>query len=120
MLRWLFVTFLIAHGLVHIAVWGSSKTVAQRSPGDSWVLGEQHGLVIGLVIATVSLFTLAGLGLMFDAGWWKPITIVASAASLALVGLFPGAIVGWWMVAPITIDVGLIVSVAYGWPAFSV
>ena len=119
MIRWALAGFLVAHGLVHIAVWGSSKAAQAQgtNPSHSWILGDQHSLVIGLMVAAVSLFALAGFGLLFHAGWWGPMTVVAAGVSLLLVVLFPGAILNAWVVAPVTINVGLIAGIVwFSWP----
>ena len=120
MFRWLFIGFLVAHGLVHIAVWGSSKSVAAQgtSTSHSWLLGDQRALAIGLMIAATSLFALAGVGLLFHAEWWRPMTVVAGAVSLLLVGLFPGAILNAWLLAPVAINAGLIAGITwFSWPS---
>jgi hypothetical protein len=60
------------------------------------------------MVAAVSLFALAGFGLLFHAGWWGPMTVVV---------LFPGAILNAWVVAPVTINVGLIAGIVwFSWP----
>ena len=59
---------------------------------------------------------LAGGALLFQAAWWPQMTVVAASASLLLVALFPGAIVGPWIVAPIAINVALIAGVWLSWP----
>lgn len=118
MLRWLVAGVLVAHGLVHIAVWASSKVAEGQgsTPDRSWVLGTQHSLVIGLTYLVVALFAVAAGALLFQAGWWPQMTIVAAGASLLLVALFPGAIVGPWIVAPIAINGALIAAVWLSWP----
>lgn len=118
MIRWALIGFLIAHGLVHVAVWGSAKAAQAQGtiPSHSWVLGDQRALVTGLMIAVTVLFALAGIGLLFHAGWWGPMTVVAASVSLLLVVLFPGAILNAWIVAPVIINVGLIAAVGFQWP----
>lgn len=118
MLRWLVAGLLLAHGLVHIAVWTSSKVAEGQgsTPDRSWILGTQHTLVIGMTYVVVGLFALAAGALLFQAAWWPQMTVVAAAASLLLVALFPAAIVGPWIVAPIAINVALIAAVWLSWP----
>jgi hypothetical protein len=44
MWRLLFIGFLIAHGLVHLAIWLMPKPPDQKAPfdpGHSWLLGDQ-------------------------------------------------------------------------------
>jgi hypothetical protein len=119
MLRLLFAGFLVAHGLVHIAVWTSAKTAEAQGthPDHSWILGDRHHLVVSLTYAVVALSVVAGLALLFEATWWVSIAIAASALSILLVALFPGAIAGPWIIAPLAIDLGLIATlVGSTWP----
>jgi hypothetical protein len=119
MLRLLFAAFLVAHGLVHIAVWTSARTAQAQGthPDHSWILGDRHSLVVGLTYAVVVLFVVGGIALLFGATWWVPLAIAASAMSILLVALFPGAIAGPWIIAPLAIDVGLIATlVGSTWP----
>jgi hypothetical protein len=118
MLRWLVAGLLVAHGLVHIAVWASAKVAEGQgsTPDRSWILGTQHSLVLGMTYLVVALFAVAGVALVFQVGWWPQMTVVAAGASLLLVALFPGAIVGPWIVAPIAINVTLIAAVWLSWP----
>jgi hypothetical protein len=59
MMRLLIGGFLIAHGLVHIAVWGlPNNQTAQGSPfvsSHSWLIGSTKGLaaVLAVVVAVV-------------------------------------------------------------------
>jgi hypothetical protein len=118
MLRWVVAGLLVAHGLVHIAVWASTKVAEGQGsiPDRSWILGTQHSLVLGMTDLVVALFALAGVALLFQAGWWPQLTVASASASLLLVALFPGAIVGPWIVAPIAINVALIAAVWLSWP----
>jgi hypothetical protein len=68
------------------------------------------------MIGATVLFALAGVGLLFHAGWWGPMTLVAASVSLLLVVLFPGAILSAWIVAPVVINVGLVAVVWFQWP----
>jgi hypothetical protein len=118
MIRWVLIGFLVAHGLVHIAVWAPARTAQGTIPSHSWLLGNQRALVVGLMIAAIALFSAAGVGLLFHAGWWGPMTVVAAGVSLLLVVLFPGAILNAWLIAPVAINVGLIMGVVwFAWPS---
>jgi hypothetical protein len=120
MVRWILAGFLVAHGLVHITVWASAKTADAQGthPEHSWLLGEQHSAVVALTYAAVGLFALAGGALILQFELWRWITVVASGVSLLLVALFPAAILGPWIVAPLAIDIGLMVSIlSFAWPS---
>jgi len=83
-----------------------------RQPHRSWLLGEQPAVAVGLTVAAASLFALAGIGLIFGAGWWGPVTVVAAGVSLVLTALFlepfkPAA----WLMAPVAINLGLLAGV---------
>ena len=46
MLRFIMIGFLIAHGLVHVAIW-APRYDPQKAPFDasrSWLIGDQRGL----------------------------------------------------------------------------
>jgi hypothetical protein len=120
MLRWLLAAFLIAHGFVHITVWANQKaTTAQgTTPDHSWLLGDQHSIVIALTYATVALFAVAGGALILHMEAWRIITVVAAGISLLLVALFPEAILNGWIVAPVAIDLSLIAGLLWlEWPS---
>jgi hypothetical protein len=119
-MRWLFAAFLIAHSLVHIAVWTSQRVAVEQgtTPDHSWLLGTQHAAVAAMTYVTVALFALAGGALVFQAEIWRELTVVAAAVSLLLVALFPEGIAGAWVVAPVAIDVGLIAGIVWlDWPS---
>jgi len=117
MWRWLFIGFLIAHGLIHIAVWATPKPEQQSSPFEathSWLLGDQRSLAAALAYAAMGLFVIAGLGLLFHAGWWRPVTVVASGLSLALASLFFNP----WLLMAIGLNAGLIAGIVWlSWPS---
>jgi hypothetical protein len=118
MVLWVFAAFLVAHGLVHIAVWGSKATAqAQGSdPDHSWLLGDQHSVATSLMAIATALFVVAGVALLFGAEWWSAVALAGAGASLALVGLFPAAIVGPWVAAPVLIDLLIVAGIAgFGW-----
>jgi hypothetical protein len=120
MLRWLFAGFLIAHGLVHIAVWASQKaSVAQgTTPDHSWLLGDRHSVVIALTYVTVGLFAVAGGALILQMELWRVATVVAASVSLTLIALFPAAILSGWIIAPVGIDAALIAGIVWlDWPS---
>jgi hypothetical protein len=118
MLRWLFAGLLVAHGFVHITVWANAKVAREQGTNSdhSWVIGDQHAVVIGLTYLVVSLFVLAAGAMLFQAAWAPMMAVVAPGASLLLVALFPRAILGPWIVAPVGINLAIIAAVWLQWP----
>ena len=104
--------FLIAHGLVTIAMWGPTYPAVPKgqlqppNPAHSWVLGDVRtfSLVFG-VVAGVAL-TVAGVGFLTHQAWWPPVAIGAGATSLLLFAVF---FTPWWT-AGIAISTGLVVA----------
>jgi hypothetical protein len=111
------VAFLIAHGLVHIAVWGTSKPLEGTDPSHSWLLGDNRSLALGLMVGATALFVLTGVLLLFHTEWWQTLALIAGGVSLLLVVLFPAAIPGAWVIAPTAIDAAIIASIVWlEWP----
>jgi hypothetical protein len=78
MIRILVGGFLIAHGLVHLAVWATPMDEsASFYPSHSWLLGSAKGLsVVIAALATVILVS-GGVALFAHAGVWRPLVIGA-------------------------------------------
>jgi hypothetical protein len=118
MWRILFITFLAAHGLVHIAVWAMPKPADGKEPpfdvAHSWLLGDARTLAISLAIVSAALFVVAALGLFGQADWWRTVAVVAGGVSIGLMTLFfnPWLLAGWGLSA------GLIAGIAwFAWPS---
>jgi hypothetical protein len=118
MWRILFITFLAAHGLVHIAVWAMPKPVDGKEPpfnaAHSWLLGDARTLAISLAIVSAVLFVLAAMGLFGHADWWRAVAVVAAGVSIGLMTLFfnPWLLAGWGLSA------GLIAGIIwFTWPS---
>jgi len=75
MWRILFITFLAAHGFVHIAVWATPKPADGKEPpfdaAHSWLLGDARSLAISLAVVSAALFVVAALGVFGHADWWR-------------------------------------------------
>jgi hypothetical protein len=116
MVRWLFGGFLVAHGLIHIAIWTLPKPTDQKAPFDpnrSWLLGDVRGLSKALAITVAALYVVAGVGVFLETSWWQALTVAISAISLALMVLTFNP----WLLAGIAIDATLIVGIAFfDWP----
>ena len=80
--------FLIAHGLVHLAVWlPPAKDDAPFDPGRSWLLGQARPLTRALAVLACAVLVLAGLLVLIGAGSAAGAAAVGAAISLALVAL---------------------------------
>jgi hypothetical protein len=84
--------FLLAHGLVHFAVW-LPPFDPDKSPFDpkhSWLLartsaaGDAGRIASALAVAGGVTFVVAGIGVLADAGWAPPLAIAAALLSLVL------------------------------------
>src|SRR4026207_1011810 len=65
MWRFLFIAFLIAHGLVHLAIWLMPKPPGQKAPFDpdhSWLLGDQKTVAVVLAVAAAAVLMAGGAG----------------------------------------------------------
>lgn len=113
--------FLVAHGLVHIAIYGSPQEPSRPAPfdpGRSWALEAQgmdaattRSASLALALATAAAFGAAGFMVMIGAGG-------ATAAFVAAVmGLTLKAF--WfhpWLLLGIAIDLSVLAAVLSGWP----
>ncbi len=112
--RWLFGTFLVGHGLVHV-MFAAPQPAARPATANgvdypfdmarSWPVsaGLDAGLVRILAVALASSivlgFVLAGLaivGLLVPAGWWQGLVVGSTFASIVLLALAfsPGLLLG--------------------------
>jgi hypothetical protein len=118
MWRFVFPAFLVAHGLVHVAVWAMPKPAEGKEPpfdpAHSWLLGNARTLVISLAVASAALFVVAALGLFGHADWWRTVAVVASGVSIVLMTLFFNP----WLVAGWGLNAGLIAGIVwFAWPS---
>jgi hypothetical protein len=96
--------FLIAHGLVHLAVWVAPPP--PEAPFDSrhsWLVGDSGVPSRVLAVAACALFVVAGILVLAGAGAGAGLAVAGAAASLALV-LFT---FNRWFVFAIAINVAL-------------
>jgi hypothetical protein len=117
MWRFLFIGFLIAHGLVHLAIWLMPKSADQKAPFDpnhSWVLGDQRVIAVILAVTAAGLLVAGGLGLWAHAGWWRTVAAIGLAASLGLMIVYFNP----WYLFIETVNAGLIVGIVWlTWPS---
>ena len=94
-MRWIAGLFLIAHGLVHLAIWlPKPDAKAPMDVGHSPFAGNVRRLAAALAIAAAAVLVLGGLGLIGDAPWWVPVTVTGAVVSAALLLLTFNR---WWL-----------------------
>jgi hypothetical protein len=80
--------FLVAHGLVHLAVWAtprpSGKATGPFDPSNSWLIGSSKGLAVILAIAAAVVLVAGGVALFTEAEVWRSLTVVGLGLSLVL------------------------------------
>lgn len=120
-------SFLIAHGLVHAAIWlpqafGVNATLdptAPFDPGHSWLLqsvsdGGLRWLSVGMALVATLGFVVAGVGLFAHQELWRPLTIGTCVISLALFLVYFTP----WLSAAVLIDAALLLALLVAhWPA---
>src|SRR3712207_1451541 len=114
MVRLLFGSFLIAHGLIHAAIWlpqafdvrTAADPTAPFDPGHSWMLSGigndgVRWLSVGLAVVATLAYVMAGAGLFAHQAWWRTLTLGATTASLALFLIYFTP----WLSAAVLIDI---------------
>jgi hypothetical protein len=118
MWRFLFLAFLVAHGLVHIAVWAPryNEEKMRFDASHSWLLGDARSLAIALAIASAVILVVAGFALWAQADWWRPATVLGLAVSLTVIVLYFNP----WYLFITAVNVGLIAGIVWlSWPTKS-
>ena len=123
MITTLVVGFLVAHGLVHFAVWlphpePDPDKPAPFAPDHSAVLtrvsvpqSTARRLSTTLAAAAGVGFLLTGLAVAIDAGWVVPMAVCASLLGLLLKALFFNP----WLLLGVLIDLAVLLGAAF-WP----
>jgi hypothetical protein len=91
-MRWLAGLLLVAHGLIHLAVWVAPFDPAKTSfnPSHSWLLAgiglesRARPIAIGLSTACAVMFNVAGFAVLGQATWAPSVAIVGAVLSLLL------------------------------------
>jgi hypothetical protein len=100
--------FVIAHGLVTMAMWIPDPHKVQPAPpmdtSHSWLVGDKRSLALGLAVISGLAVALAGFGLLVQAAWWPTVAILAAGLSLLLFAIFFSP---WWL-AGIAISTSLL------------
>ena len=118
MWRAVMVVFLIAHGLVHLAVWNTPKPEEPKGfdPSHSWALGDgsvARTVAGSLAVAAAVLFVVAGVALAFDSGAWVAFTAAGAAVGLTVSVLFFNP----WLSFDVAMNAWLLyAAVAGAWP----
>ena len=118
MWRVLLIGFLIAHGLVHVAIWTPryDPETAAFDASHSWLLGDRRTLAQIFAFSAAAILVLAGIALWAHGEWWRPIAIIGLGVSTVLLLLY---FIPWYL--PIlTVNVALIIGLVwFDWPAAS-
>lgn len=113
--------FLILHGLVHLSYLAPRVDDPRYPfvPERSWFAATAHldvgaarAVFSSIAVATALAYAAAGVGIVFDTGWWPALAVAGSAASLTvlLLGFHP------WLAFGVAIDVGIIaLALSGGW-----
>jgi hypothetical protein len=119
MWRFLFIGFLIAHGLVHLAIWLAPKPTDQKTPFEpdhSWLLGDRKTVAVLLAVTAAVLLVGAGLGLWASAGWWRSVAVVGLVTSFGLMVVY----FNHWYLFIEGVNAALIVGIVWlTWPSKS-
>jgi hypothetical protein len=114
MIRILIGGFLVAHGLVHVAVWATPQQPgAPFDASDSWLLGSTRGLGVVLAVVAAVVLVAGGVALFADAAVWQPLTIVGLAGSLLLDVLYFNLWLGFITVVNAVLLVALFLANRY-------
>lgn len=118
MLRVLLIAFLIAHGLVHVAMWAPTYD-PEKSPFDashSWLFGDRRALAQVLAFSAAAVLIVAGIALWAQTGWWRPTAVVGLSVSTALLLLYFNR----WYLFILAVNIALIVGIGVmDWPSTS-
>lgn len=116
MIRLLFGILLLAHGLIHAAIWLPPKT--EKSPFDpkhSWLLSGLHlpaGFIriFAIIISSVAALTLmsGGIGLLTHQSWWLISMLIGAINSLFLILVYFNP----WLSFAVLLDIGVIYLLA--------
>ena len=116
MLRVLLIGFLIAHGLVHVAIWAPTydPETSPLDPSRSWLIGDRRALAQVLAFSAAAILVVSGIALWADGGWWRPTAVVGLSISTALLLLYFDR----WYLLILAVNIALIVGIAWmDWPS---
>lgn len=97
--------FLIAHGLIHLAIWlPGPKEAAPFDPHHSWLLGDARRYARGLAIAACVLLAAGGLLVLAGDPGGAALAAAGAAISLTLVVLTFHP----WLLGAVAIDLAIV------------
>lgn len=97
---------LIAHGLLHAAIWTPPPSdEAPMRTAHSWLLGEIRPLALALAGVAAVVLVAAGVGYLAGTAWWPVVLLAGAGVSALLMAL---TFTPWWL-AGLAIDAALIV-----------
>lgn len=92
MTRFLLGAFVVAHGLVTIAIWSPNPPTVERAPpmdtSHSWLLGDARAAALALAVTAGVAIAAAGIGFLGHQQWWTVAGVVGGGLSLLLFALF--------------------------------
>lgn len=108
MWEYVFAAFLVAHGLVHLAVWLAPATDDAPFRADhSWVLGSgdtPHRVSVAFAAGAAAVFVASGIALLVGATVWVPLAATAAAIGLTVSLLFFNP----WLIVDVGINAGML------------
>ena len=108
---------LIAHALIHVAIYAPPTAAdAPFDPGHSWLVAgprRARPLLLTLAYFAATAFAVAGVALVSHVEWWRLPAVIGAGSSLALLVLFFNP----WLTVGVAINVAVIVVLAQtDWP----
>jgi hypothetical protein len=122
-MTWLVAAFLIAHGVLHLAVWLPPPPQAQGqapfAPDHSALLtrtrvprAAAHRLAVRLAGATTVAYGAAGLAVALGSGWAAGLAATAAVVGLSLKALYFNR----WLSLGVLLDAVVLSAAVVGWP----
>ena len=118
-----FVTFLLAHAFVHVAVWAMPRPATDRpppfDPAHSWALAAggvrptaQRATSVVLAWTAALLFAASAIALVVGASSWTSVALAAGAVGIVLKVLWFNR----WLSLAVALDAGVLAAAAASWP----
>jgi hypothetical protein len=122
MTRVVVAAFLIAHGLIHLAIYATPANPDKPAPFDprhSWV-ADRPGTTAtllrsgstALACAVAAAYSTAGWMVAFHVGPWASVAGLAALLGLVLKGLWFHP----WLTLGVALDIAVAVAAVVGWP----
>ena len=119
MWRFVLISFLIVHGLIHVAMWVfvTKPTAGKEAPFDSsysWLLGSQKTLAASVALVTAAILVAAGFGLWAHADWWRMAAVIGLTASFVLMVVYFNR----WFIPIEVVNAALVAAILWlSWPS---